>query len=1156
MTRNLTGIARILVCLAAFQLPVWGQVSSTSPPKEWMQALALFNRGAALMEQYQYPEAAQAFEETLVLAPDWTAARFNYGLAYFNMQGQKGAVEFLEKARVAFEAVLKDDPEFLHARFCLGLYYEHLGKSDEALLHFKQVYQADSENPYVVYKYAEALLRLNQFDEGTRMLERVMERDPGFVSAIYRLATQYMRSGKREAAMPLFQRFRELSQAELTGGSHTVQKAYGTAGRYYLAVGADRLPLPAFAESRSTPIVFSPEIIELIQSPPPGTSGDIRVQAPSLAAGDWDGDGDLDLCVTAAAQEGASASVRILVNDGSGQFSVKTIENIGDMVPFSICPGDVDNDGDLDLWIGGAEGVRLLDGDGKGQFKRLISKDLSTESRTAVSVRLADVDSDGDLDLLAVLSPSQGPSVVVYNNNRDGQFPSVTESLGLAFTSRAIGSLIYDDLDADRDLDFLVLPSDNSPPILWANDRAGQYRLLDSHVTGLEVTEILGATTGDVDKDGMTDILLFTKTGLRLFLNKGRLRFSIHPDFESSGLGADASTGMFADMDNDGDLDIVVGDARRGGEGRGPAILINEWPKNRFTPLDQVDPGNLLAALESPERAACLAGDFTGDGRLDLIWAPWGEPIRLLVNATPQAGNWIEIDLAGARPQDGKSRSNQSAVGARVEVKTGRLAQQFSVGAAAGNQSVAPYRIHVGLGEYQKVEWLRIIWPDGVLQAELELAANRRITITELQRKTSSCPLLFAWTGEQFEFVSDFGGVGGLGYLAEPGVYGMPDPVEILPLPPLVAVDGEYVFQSISALEEVIYFDAADLIAVDHPVGTQVLPYELMAISLPPPDFEVFCFDRPIDPIRVTDHRGRDVTDLVTRQDRRCAGATDLDHRFIGLAAEHSIELDFSDQLRAVSPTDRLILFAYGWVEYGYSATNYAAGQAGLRCEAPTIEVWRKGQWIPVFEEVGYPAGINHWMALDVTGRILPSDSRIRIVSNMELYWDRIFLGIHQSEIPLKIQSAPIGSADLHFYGYPREYSPDGYHPNLYDYSNADRAVAWKLMPGVYTRYGDVTELIAEVDDCYVIMAHGEELTLRFPAEAFGPVREGWTRSFMLRADSYCKDMDLYTAFPESIDPLPFHGMSGYPYRPDEAYPDTEKTRAYRREFNTRRLGQ
>jgi hypothetical protein len=170
----------------------------------------------------------------------------------------------------------------------------------------------------------------------------------------------------------------------------------------------------------------------------------------------------------------------------------------------------------------------------------------------------------------------------------------------------------------------------------------------------------------------------------------------------------------------------------------------------------------------------------------------------------------------------------------------------------------------------------------------------------------------------------------------------------------------------------------------------------------------------------------------------------------------------------------------------------------------------------------------------------------------MELYWDRVFLAeLLESESFTLAEAAP-DQADLHFLGHPREYSPDGRHPNLYDYQNVDTAVAWKLMDGSYTRYGEVTELLHGADDRYVIMGHGEELTLRFAARAFGPVPAGKRRTFILKTDSYCKDMDLYTAYPDTVAPLPFHAMTGYPYTEKESYPASEKHRAYHRRFNTR----
>jgi hypothetical protein len=356
----------------------------------------------------------------------------------------------------------------------------------------------------------------------------------------------------------------------------------------------------------------------------------------------------------------------------------------------------------------------------------------------------------------------------------------------------------------------------------------------------------------------------------------------------------------------------------------------------------------------------------------------------------------------------------------------------------------------------------------------------------------------------------------------------------------------------VEPIEEVVYLDEAKLLAVDHPEGTRVYPNEMMPISVPAPEFEIFCVEERIEAACAVDHRGSDVTEAINETDRLYAGPTQPDPRFVGYAEDHFVELDFDDGLVAIRPDSRLVLFLNGWVHYSYSSTNFAAAQAGMRLSAPSIHVRRNDGWVELFREVGYPAGIRHMMTLDVTGKVLPGDRRLRISTNMELYWDRIFLAVVSPETPLRIQEVPVASADLHFLGYPQEYSPDGRRPNLYDYSTVDRAVPWKTMRGDYTRYGDVTELLHAPDDRYAIMGPGDEVTLRFPVDGLTPVRPGYRRSFILRADSYCKDMDLYSAYPDTVEPLPFHGMRRYPYGPDEEYPTDETHQEYRRRFNTR----
>jgi len=1121
------------------------------------KALAEFNRGAALLEQYQYAKAAGAFETVVDLAPDWQAARFNLALAYFNMHGIGGGQAQLEKARKILEELLRAAPDHRHARFVLGLYHQYLGENEQALKCFRAVHQADPEDAHVAYKYAETLVSTGCVEEGTRMFEKVLAIDPGFISAVYRLATQYIRTNRREKAMPLFERFKELRAAELAGGSFTVDShsIYGTLGKYYRALGADDLPLVPASPPRCVRILFSPQTRPLSERTQPWNWAGGAVKLPGIAAGDVDGDGDLDLCLCGGKQGDTS----IWLNDGTGQFSRRP-----PVAPRGVSPclADLDNDGDLDLWLGRAGPDVLLSNDGKGNFGKGLLVSPRGSDQLTTCARLLDIDSDGDLDLLSFgvkagsipagsgSAPAPG---AVHNNNRDGTFSEIAARLGLALRQTPVAAVVYDDFDNDRDLDLVIFPAGEGRPVAWVNDRVWQYRILDSAATGLGVHHVTSATSADPDKDGDRDLLVLSADGVHLYVNGGKFRFQRHRAFADRCGWLGGTGGQFADMDNDGDLDLVIPDAHRRDGSRGPVLLVNDWPADRFLDAAEIDPGNLFAALRTEGDASCVVADFTGNGRCDVLLAPTAQRPFLVENVTP-GGHWIAMDFRGTRTGDQKSRSNNSAIGARVEVKAGAIFQQYVIGAPSGPVAAGPLRIHAGLGENTKVEWLRVIWPDAVLQAELELAADRTTTVTELPRKTSSCPLLFAWNGSRFEFVADFGGVGGLGYWVAPGTYAAPDPTEYVRVPQLRPRDGQYVLQVTEPLEEVVYLDEAKLVAVDHPLGTEVYPNEMMAVSASPPPFEVFCFRDRIDPIRAVDHRGVDVTEWVRRIDRRYAGATRLDDRFAGLAERHFVELDFGDRLQQVAPDARLVLFLHGWVEYGYSSTNFAASQAGVRCEAPSIHVWRGGRWVEVFHEVGYPAGLQHDMTLEVTGKILPGDRRIRISSNMELYWDRIFLAVHRDDEPLAVREVAAGSADLHFLGYPREYSPDGHHPNLYDYSNIDTAAAWKLMAGDYTRFGEVGELLEAADDCYVIMGRGEEVTLRFPAEAFGPVPEGRRRTFILKTDSFCKDMDLYTAHPETVEPLPFHGMSGYPYGESEHYPDTERTRQYRRRFDTRRV--
>jgi tetratricopeptide (TPR) repeat protein len=996
---------------------VTGGVSDADEPADqWSTAdsyalLAVFNRGCALMEQYRYMEAAERFAEVVAARPDWLAAQFNLGLAYLNMEGTEGTHTHLDVARDAFLGILETDPRNPHAHFCLGMLFEHKGEADKAAVHYAAVAEVDPEDPHVLYKHGLSLIEAGQVEDGAAQMAKAVEIDPGFISAIYRLALLHRRTGEIDKVKALMDRFTALQAAEMSGGSFAIQWQYGAAGKYYRALDADSLPREIADRPEPPSVVFSPDPRTLDTRLHAWSYEGGGVSRPVAAAGDVDGDGDLDLFLAATDPEGTGT---LWLNDGTGTF--QRGDDLATRVT-SASFGDVDNDGSLDLWLGRAGAPLLLLNDGTGKFTPAPYSDQSPDGPGITSAgRLVDVDSDGDLDLLAFrladgLLPadtsSRSIASLIFNNNRDGSFEEIADRLGLQFADFPIGTVVHDDFDNDRDLDMIAFPAWEGETRVWVNDRVWEYRVLGVESTGLDVQRVVGATSADLNKNGRQDLIVFADDQVHLFWNQGQFRFVRDEEFAAQFSALGGTTGQAVDIDNDGDLDLIIADARQGGT-RGPVLLINDRGTGTFHNAAELDPRIVLNAVETPGDAGCLAADFTGNGRCDLLLLAIGEQPMLFENLTAD-GNWLALDLRGVRRQDNMGRSNNSAIGARVEVKTGTVIQQFTVGVPTGPGIAPPLRIHAGLGPFETVDWVRIYWPDAVLQAELELPANQVLPIEETPRKTSSCPALFAWDGSHYRFVNDFAGVGGLGFFLAPGQYAPPHPTEYVPIPVLEPQDGEYVLQVVVQLEEVAYLDEAKLVAVDHPLGTEVWPHAMMPVNYSLPPFELFCTRDTIEVVRAVDHQGTDVTDRLAAVDRHYAGVTQVDPRFLGFAEPHFVELDFGDQLQNLADDARLILFLHGWVEYGYSSTNFAAYQAGLSLQAPTIQIEREGRWIDVLTEVGYPAGLQHVMSLDMTGVILPGDRKLRIASNMELYWDRIHLGV-EARSPLVVREAAVTS--------------------------------------------------------------------------------------------------------------------------------------------------
>ncbi|HEX8184515.1 MAG TPA: hypothetical protein VF747_07180, partial [Blastocatellia bacterium] len=459
-----------------------------------------------------------------------------------------------------------------------------------------------------------------------------------------------------------------------------------------------------------------------------------------------------------------------------------------------------------------------------------------------------------------------------------------------------------------------------------------------------------------------------------------------------------------------------------------------------------------------------------------------------------------------------------------------------------------------GLGKRAGVDAVRVLWPAGIVQAETEIPGRAApslaasLTVTEIDRKPSSCPYLYSWNGRAFEFITDFMGGGEMGYWEAPGVRNTADPDEYVRIrgDQLKERNGRYELRITNELEEVLYLDRAQLIAVAHPADTEVFPNEGM-INPPFPPFKLYRTRGARPPARATDDHNHDVLARVERLDRQCPDDFTL-HSIRGYAMRHTLTLDLGQPANG-----RTLLLLTGWTDYAFSSDNVAAHQSGLEMMPPALEVKdRQGRWRTVIPNIGIPVGRPQTVTVDLSGKFLSQSREVRIVTNMRIYWDQILVDTSGGDLPAEMTRLEPVTARLWWRGFSAEITPDGREPFGYDYERVSPLSPWKVMPGRYTREGDVRELVSRTDDMFVVSRPGDEIALSFDATRLPPLPAGWKRTFLLYADGFSKEMDINSASPDTVAPLPFHAMKGYPYDKSRSYPLTPARARYLERYNTR----
>jgi len=1141
------------------------QTQTRPAPASREDAYRANNIGVALLEQFKYKEGAEAFKNALKIDPKLNLARINLSIALFNVPDLPAAQREAQNA-----AVLA--PEAPQPYYILGLIAKLQSKPDEALTAFQRVLKIDPNDVGTNVNVGQLYSQQRKYPEAIAAFRLALAAEPYNATALYNLGQALMRAGQRDEGQKATERFKQLRER---GSATTIGPNYLEQGRYAEAVAstgaepelvdraipavtftdATAVMLPGSADAPHPTLAAAPSSIFGRQFKTTNWNDASRQEVASAFGGnvtlfDMDGDGSLDLFWMTPNEQHlfrSAAGKFVDVTNQSGALAAKF-----NGTPVGAVAGDFDNDGKPDLFVIRDGSLSLYHNDGAGKFSDVTgAAGIPPYPFLPSSVAFVDVDHDGDLDIfitgVADLSQAakDGTSAVfpedfagapnlLLRNDGNGKFTDVTAAAKLNTVGHAV-SVIPTDFNNRRDMDLLVV-SYGKAPELYSNQRDGTFRNVARDV-GLDVEgHWTCAAAGDVNKDGYTDFFFGRADGPGLFaISDGKERFKT----VAAPAGSEAArAAQFLDYDNDGLLDCVMITDKG----------LRVW---RNVGSGWVDTSERAVARDLASGPAALAagrlfasGDIDGDGDADIIVrSSWGN-LRIERNDGGNGNHSLRVNLTA-------KVSNRSGVGAKIEARAGSLVQKLETSSAS--PAVAPADVLFGLGQRTTVDAVRVLWPAGIVQAETEItrpatASLLTLSVTELDRKPSSCPYLYAWNGKRFEFITDFMGGGEMGYLEEPGRHNTPDPDEYVRIrgDQLKERNGRYELRVTNELEEALFADRFQLIAVDHPQGVAIYPNEGM--TDPPRPFKLYATRDAHPPLTAVDDHKNDVLSRIARMDRQYPDDFQRD-RIRGYANGHTLTM----KLAETATSEHILLLLTGWTDYSWSSDNVAASQAGKSMMLPALQVKDdRGRWRTVIQDIGIPVGRPQTVTVDLTGKFLSPSREVRIVTNMRILWDQILVDTSGQQTPLRMMRLDPVRAELHWRGFSREITPDGREPFGYDYEQISLTSPWKVMQGRYTREGDVRELLLKSDDMFVISRPGDEISLSFDARQLPPVRAGWTRTFLLYADGFSKEMDINSASPDQVSPLPFHGMTKYPYADPEAYPMTAARRAYIDKYNTR----
>src|SRR6266481_5634843 len=701
--------------------------------------------GVAYMNQQRPADAQKYFEQALEADPKFALARLNLGISLLAQQK-------LELARAALEAGAQQLPKDAFAWYNLGLAEKDLGEPEKGIAAFQHVTEIAPNEADAYYFSGYLYSQLQKYDEAIVAFQKGLALNAFHASSEFGLARAFQRKGNAAAAREHLARFQKITTEHL---GTPFGAGYGDQGRFSLA----ELPLNSVVDVPTPiPVRFAVQPNAFVLKSAGAKPAEM---GPSTGACffDYDGDSKPDLFLVSGVTDGTS---RLLRNLGNSSFedvtSTAGIHLSG--AGFGCAAGDFDNDGHTDLAVCLSDGVRLLRNSGDGKFEDVTEKVGIRREKGCMGVTFVDYDHDGDLDLYITMAPdarSSGPPShnMLWRNNGNSTFTDVSAETALDLAATGAG-VVTTDFNNDRAVDFVVAGGPAGASI-YLNPREGKFTPLGGiDFIKEKLPPAVGVVALDFNKDGWMD-LAFTHAGapgVSLWRNvEGkRLERVALPDF-----GWQRGWGIAAlDYDNDGWLDLAAaGETSSGAEIR---LLRNLGSKG----WEDVTKDAHLDAVKLNQPQAIAIADLRGNGSADLVVTQMGGAPLVLRNEGGNKHNWMRIDLKGLN-------DNKNAIGTKVELYAGTLYQKWEVAGASGYLGQNATSIIAGLGTEQKAEVVRLLWPTGVPQDEINLAANKAHSLGELDRRGSSCPILFSWNGREYEFIADMIGPGVVGHWIAPG---------------------------------------------------------------------------------------------------------------------------------------------------------------------------------------------------------------------------------------------------------------------------------------------------------------------------------------------------------------------------------------------------